>query len=119
MWRILQHDTPDDWVLATGQTQTVRSFVELAFAAVGRRITWQGEGVDEIGIDAASGETLISIDPRYFRPTEVEFLLGDPTKAREKLGWQATTTLEEMVREMVDVDMIIMNNQQNKHNEDL
>jgi GDPmannose 4,6-dehydratase len=118
MWRILQHDKADDWVLATGQTQTVRSFVELAFAAVGRTIVWDGEGVDEVGRDAASGETLVAIDPRYFRPTEVELLLGDPSKARDHLGWQATTSLEEMVREMVASDMMIMENQNNKHNED-
>lgn len=105
MWRIVQHDMPDDWVLATGETRTVREFVELAFAVVDRRIAWQGTGVDEKGYDADTGELLVEIDPRYFRRTEVDVLLGDPTKAYTRLGWKATTTLEEMVREMVESDL--------------
>jgi GDPmannose 4,6-dehydratase len=116
MWRILQHDEAEDWVLATGQTRTVRDFVELSFAAVGRSIHWQGTGVDECGIDSVSGETLVSIDPRYFRPTEVELLLGDPTKAAQKLGCKATTTLEEMVREMIDFDLALMSKQKDRKN---
>ena len=105
MWRILQHDEADDFVLATGETHTVREFVELAFAEVGRTIRWEGEGVDEIGRDAASGEALVRIDERYFRPTEVDHLLGDPTKARTRLGWTHRTTFRELVSEMVAADM--------------
>jgi GDPmannose 4,6-dehydratase len=105
MWRIVQHDTPDDWVLATGVTTTVRRFVEMAFAVVGRTIDWSGQGVEEKGRDAATGQILVEVDPEYFRPTEVELLLGDPTKARDGLGWTATTSLEEMVTEMVESDL--------------
>ncbi len=104
MWRIVQHDAPEDWVLATGVTTTVRRFVELAFAEVGRSIAWSGEGVDEVGRDAANGDVLVRIDPRYFRPTEVDLLLGDASKAKAKLGWQTTTTLETLVSEMVASD---------------
>jgi len=90
MWRILQQDKPDDYVLATGETHSVREFVELAFAEVGRTIIWQGQGVDEVGIDKASGKTLVRIDPRYFRPTEVDLLLGDPPRpARSSAGGTA------------------------------
>ncbi len=105
MWRILQHDRADDWVLATGETTTVRRFVELAFAEVGRTIAWEGHGVDEVGRDVRTGNILISIDPAYFRPTEVDLLLGDPSKAERELGWKARTTLGELVREMVAADM--------------
>jgi len=105
MWRIVQQPEPDDYVLATGETHTVRSFVELAFAEVGRTITWHGVGVDEKGVDAASGDVLVEIDPRYFRPTEVELLLGDPTKAKQKLGWTHTTSFRDMVKEMVQSDL--------------
>ena len=105
MWRIVQHATPDDFVLATGTTTSVRRFVELAFAEVGRTITWSGAGVDEVGRDAATGDALVSIDPRYFRPTEVELLLGDATKARTLLGWQHVTPLEVLIAEMVASDL--------------
>ena len=105
MWRIVQHDVGDDWVLATGETHSVREFVELAFAEVGRMITWDGEGVDEVGRDTATGDALIRIDPRYFRPTEVDLLVGDPTKVRERLGWTHTTRFEDLVREMVRADI--------------
>lgn len=105
MWRIVQQAEPDDYVLATGETHTVRSFVELAFAEIGRTITWQGKGVDEKGLDAATGDVLVEIDPRYFRPTEVELLLGDPTKAEQKLGWKHTTSFRDMVKEMVQSDL--------------
>ncbi len=105
MWRILQQSEPDDYVLATGETHTVREFVETAFAEIGRAIAWRGKGVEEKGVDAKSGETLVEIDRRYFRPTEVEFLLGDATKAREKLGWKHTTGFGELVREMVAADL--------------
>jgi len=105
MWLMLQQDQPDDYVLATGEAHSVREFVELAFACVGRRIEWQGSGVDEKGIDGDSGQVLIEIDPRFYRPTEVETLLGDPSKAREKLGWQHRVSFPELVQEMVEADM--------------
>jgi len=104
MWRIVQHDSAEDWVLATGTTTSVRSFVELAFAEIGRSIAWSGSGIDEIGRCAASGDVLVAIDPRYFRPTEVDLLLGDPAKAKAKLGWEHTSTMEDLVREMVAAD---------------
>ena len=105
MWRIVQHETADDFVLATGETHTVREFVEKAFGNVGKEIEWSGAGVDEIGYDRKSGKELIEIDPRYFRPTEVELLLGNPEKAREALGWKHTISFEELVSEMVESDM--------------
>ncbi len=108
MWRILQHDEPDDYVLATGEMHSVREMIEVAFSEVGRTIAWQGEGVDEKGIDGSSGETLVAVDGRYFRPTEVELLLGDPTKAREKLGWVAKIGFREMIREMVWEDLKLL-----------
>jgi GDPmannose 4,6-dehydratase len=104
MWRMLQQDEADDYVLATGETHTVREFTELAFQTIGRRIEWRGKGVDEKGIDAKTGETLVEIDPRYFRPTEVDLLLGDPRKAHQRLGWRHTTKFDELVREMVHAD---------------
>ncbi len=105
MWRILQEDRPDDYVLATGETHTVRDFVEAAFGHVGRRIAWDGAGVGEKGYDAATGDALVEIDPRYFRPTEVDLLLGDPTKARAKLGWRHRVGFPELVAEMVEADL--------------
>lgn len=105
MWRMLQQPEPDDYVLATGETHSVREFVELAFKEVDRTIEWKGEGVEEVGLDANTGATLISIDPRYFRPTEVELLLGDPSKAHEKLGWKHTTGFGDLVSEMVAADL--------------
>ena len=108
MWRILQQDEPDDYVLATGEFHTVREFVEKAFAVTGRDIEWKGSGVDEIGIDKATGETLVQIDPRYFRPTEVDVLLGNPAKARERLGWRHRIEFDELVRDMVESDMEVV-----------
>jgi len=105
MWRILQQDQPDDYVLATGETHSVREFVELAFARVGRQLEWRGEGVDETGVDRASGAVLVAIDPRYFRPTEVDVLLGDASKAHQRLGWRHKAGFEELVRDMVDADL--------------
>jgi GDPmannose 4,6-dehydratase len=105
MWRILQHDRPDDFVLATGEAHSVREFVELAFAETGRTIGWRGEGSDEVGIDQASGAVLVRIDPRYFRPTEVETLLGDASKAKTMLGWSHMVSFRELVAEMVRADL--------------
>jgi len=112
MWRILQQETSDDYVLATGECHTVREFVELAFAEIGRDVVWRGTDVEEVGIDKASNEILVEIDPRYFRPTEVELLQGDPTKAREKLGWTHKIGFEELVRDMVSSDMEVVAKEQ-------
>ena len=106
-WLILQHDVPDDFVIATGSQSTVRSFVEAAAGQLGMRIEWRGSGQDEHGIDAVSGQTVVRIDPRYLRPTEVETLLGDSTKARRALGWTPEISLDEMVREMVEADLAL------------
>ena len=106
-WLILQQPDPDDYVVATGQQYTVREFLSRAGEVLGFAIEWQGEGTDEIGVDAKSGKTLVRIDPRYFRPTEVETLLGDPTKAREKLGWEPTIGFDELVRGMAEADLEI------------
>ena len=105
MWRMLQQPEADDYVLATGETRTVREFVERSFAEVGRTIEWSGEGVEERGLDAESGDALVEIDPRYFRPTEVDILIGDPSKAHQQLGWRHQTSFEELVREMVAADL--------------
>ena len=116
MWRMLQLDEPEDFVLATGETHSVREFVELAFAEIGRTLEWRGSGLDEVGVDAESGEVLVRIDPRYFRPTEVDFLLGDASKAREKLGWRPRTTFRELVAEMVAHDIEVVKNEKNRRN---
>ncbi len=105
MWRILQHDKPEDFVLATGEMHTVREFVEKAFAHLDIEIEWRGEGVDEKGYNKVSGECLVEVDPKYFRPAEVEQLLGNPAKAKELLGWEATTKFEDLVKEMIEEDM--------------
>ena len=105
MWLMLQQDTPDDYVLATGEAHSVRDFVERAFACTGRQILWRGCGVDEVGICAGSGRELVRVDPRYFRPTEVDLLQGDAAKARARLGWRHRTTFPELVREMVEADL--------------
>jgi GDPmannose 4,6-dehydratase len=105
MWRILQQPEPDDYVLATGESHSVREFVELAFAEIGRRIVWQGEGVAEAGRDPADGRVLVRVDPRYFRPTEVDFLIGDASKAKARLGWRHTTPFPQLVAEMVASDI--------------
>jgi GDPmannose 4,6-dehydratase len=108
MWLMLQQDKPDDYVLATGETHTVREFVERAFAEVGIEIGWKGEGITEHGICRRSGKVLVEVDPTYFRPTEVDILLGDATKAREKLGWTHKITFEQLVAEMVASDLVVM-----------
>jgi GDPmannose 4,6-dehydratase len=105
MWLMLQQDEPDDYVVATGKTHSVREFVELAFLQIGIDIEWQGTGVNEKGINAANRDVLIEIDARYFRPTEVDILMGDPSKAREKLGWEAKVGFEELVKMMVEGDL--------------
>ena len=115
MWRMLQQDEPDDYVLATEETHAVREFVELAFAEIGRTIEWRGEGVAETGVDAASGAVLVRIDPRYFRPTEVELLLGDATKAHTVLGWHHTTPFGGLVHDMVAADLALMRQERDIH----
>jgi GDPmannose 4,6-dehydratase len=105
MWMILQQEVPDDYVLATGEQHSVREFVEKAFAHVDRRIEWRGSSVDEKGIDARSGEVLVEVDARYFRPTEVDLLVGDASKARERLGWRYKTHFDDLVKDMVERDL--------------
>ncbi len=104
-WMILQQDTPDDFVIATGEQHSVREFVERAGAHLGYDIEWHGQGLEERGVDRKTGKVLVKVDPRYFRPTEVETLLGDATKARTRLGWQPEVSFEELVREMVETDL--------------
>jgi len=105
MWMMLQHDTPEDFVIATGETHTVREFVEAAFSHVDIDIEWQGEGVDEKGIDKDTGKVLVEVDPKYFRPTEVDLLIGDPSKAKEELGWEPEFKFKELVQLMVQSDL--------------
>jgi len=111
MWRMLQQEEPDDYVLATGETHTVREFVEKSFAVVGTTIKWMGDAgtVDEYGVNADDeSKVLVRIDPQYFRPTEVELLLGDPTKAKNKIGWESSTSFDDLVREMVEEDVAMV-----------
>jgi GDPmannose 4,6-dehydratase len=105
MWLMLQQDQPDDFVLATGVTNTVRHFVDLAFDRVGVKLKWEGTGVDEKGIDTATGEVVVEVDAKYFRPTEVELLIGDPSKAQKELGWKHKYELTDLVNEMIDADV--------------
>jgi len=105
MWMMLQHDTPEDYVIATGETHTVREFVEAAFKHVDVEIEWQGEDVDEKGIDKDTGKVLVEVDPKYFRPTEVDLLIGDPSKAKEELGWEPEVKFKELVQLMVQSDL--------------
>ena len=106
MWRILQQDQPGDYVLATGESHSVREFVELAFTHVERPVAWHGTGVGEQGLDARTGEVLVEIDPRYFRPAEVDHLRGNPAKAARLLGWKHTTSFPDLVRDMVEADLV-------------
>ena len=115
MWRIVQQDTADDYVLATGETHTVREFVERAFDVVGKTIEWEGEGVDEVGYERKSGAPLILIDPRYFRPAEVDILLGDARKARERLGWRQTVSFDALVAEMVESDLRVITREEGRN----
>jgi len=116
MWLIMQQPEPDDYVLATGETHSVREFVEKAFAFVGRKIEWQGKGKVERGVEVASGRVLIEVDPRYFRPTEVDCLVGDPSKARTKLGWKHKVSFDDLVREMVDADIQALRGETQRRN---
>jgi GDPmannose 4,6-dehydratase len=115
MWLMLQQAAPDDYVLATGRTTSVRRFTEMAFAEAGITIEWRGSGKDETAVDTATGEVLVEIDPRYFRPTEVDRLVGDATKAREKLGWVPERSVEDLVREMVRGDIKVLEGQARRH----
>lgn len=108
MWLMMQQDEPDDYVLATGETTQVRQFVEWAFEDVGMRLEWRGSGLDEKGYDALSGRCIVEVDPAYFRPTEVALLIGDPRKARDKLGWRHETSVRDLCREMVEEDLRVM-----------
>ena len=105
MWRMLQQEKPEDFVLATGVTTTIREFAERAFAEVGITLGWSGIGIDEVGRDTKTGNTVVSVDPTYFRPTEVDLLIGDATKARKKLGWKPTLDLQQMIEEMIASDL--------------
>jgi GDPmannose 4,6-dehydratase len=106
MWLMLQQDEPDDYVVATGETHSVREFTELAFKEAGIYVEWEGEGVNEKGKDVDSGKVLVEVDPAFYRPTEVDLLIGDPSKAREKLGWKTKVSFEELVRMMVKNDLL-------------
>lgn len=108
MWLMLQQDQPDDYVLSTGETTEVRQFVSWAFEDVGIHLEWRGEGVEEKGIDSLTGKVIVEVDPRYFRPTEVDLLIGDPTKAQTKLGWKHETSVRDLCREMVNEDLKVM-----------
>jgi GDPmannose 4,6-dehydratase len=108
MWLIVQQPQPDDYVLATGESHSVREFVGKAFSCIGRRIVWRGKGVAEKGYDASSNQVLVEVDPRYFRPTEVDLLIGDPSKARKKLGWRHKVSFDALVSEMVESDLAEM-----------
>ena len=108
MWLMLQQETPDDYVIATGETRTIREFVEAAFACVDVRIRWEGKNADEIGIDDSMGKTVVKVNPRFYRPAEVELLLGSPAKAEKALGWQREISFNEMVERMVKNDLILV-----------
>ena len=116
MWMIVQQDEPDDYVLATGESHSVREFVERAFARVGRAIEWRGKGVKEQGIEGKTGKVRIEIDPRYFRPTEVDLLIGDPSKARQKLGWRHKVPFDSLISEMVDADLKLIRTEGTRRN---
>jgi GDPmannose 4,6-dehydratase len=116
MWLILQQDTPDDYVLATGESHSVREFVEKAFGHIGRTIVWRGRGIEEKGVDKSTGEALVEVDPRYFRPTEVDCLVGDPSKARAKLGWRHRTSFDTLVADMVQADRVAVRDERERRN---
>ena len=108
MWMMLQQDQADDYVVATGEMHTVREFIEKSFARVGRKIEWQGVAENEVGIDATTGKAVVRIDPRYYRPCEVEQLLGNPAKAKRQLGWEPEVKFEELVQIMTDGDLRLL-----------
>jgi len=110
MWMMLQQDTPDDYVVATGEMHTVREFIERSFELLGHGIAWEGSGVNEVGRDTSDGKIVVRIDPRYFRPAEVEQLLGDPAKAKRQLGWEPQVKFEELVKLMVEADLRYLDN---------
>lgn len=112
MWRILQHPVPDDYVFATGETHAVREFVEIAFKEIGLTVHWEGTGVDERGVCSETGKTLVEVSPKYFRPTEVDLLIGDPAKVKEVLGWESKTSFTDLVREMVVHDIGLLSTSQ-------
>jgi GDPmannose 4,6-dehydratase len=116
MWLMMQQPEPGDYVLATGETHSVREFVKLAFRHVGRTIEWRGEGQNEKGVDGKTGQVLVEVDPSYFRPTEVDLLLGDASKAHQKLGWHHRTSFLELVREMVEADLKEVRWEKSRHN---
>jgi GDPmannose 4,6-dehydratase len=116
MWRIVQQNEPDDYVLATGETHSIREFVEKAFGHVGRTIVWRGSGVEEQGVDQATGQVLVEVDPRYFRPTEVELLVGNSAKAWTKLGWRHTVAFDDLVKEMVSADLVTFQAESQRQN---
>ena len=115
MYLMLQQDNPDDYVLATGETHSVREFIELAFKETGIDIEWRGAGIEEVGVRADSGEVLVQVDPRYFRPTEVELLIGDPSKAKEQLGWTHKCSFADLVKDMVASDLKVVAEEGNTH----
>jgi len=117
MWLMLQQEKPDDYVIATGETHTVREFVELSFAETGRKIAWRGAGTQEQGVDAKTGQVLVSIDAKYFRPTEVEYLHGNPAKAVARLGWRHKTSFRALVSEMVASDLVTMKDEHERRRE--
>jgi GDPmannose 4,6-dehydratase len=119
MWRILQQDEPGDYVLATGKAYTVRDFVERAFAHTGIEIAWEGSGAREVGIDRSTGRTLVEVDPRYFRPTEVNHLEGDPSRSKAKLGWEPKHSFDDLVRDMVESDRATVRREHNAGRGDL
>ncbi|EYC33778.1 hypothetical protein Aduo_011342 [Ancylostoma duodenale] len=108
MWRILQHDKPEDFVIATGKQTTVRDFCNLAFKEIGMELEWEGEGIDEVGKEKGTGIVRVKVNPKYYRPTEVETLLGDPSKAKKVLGWEAQISIDQLVKEMVASDVALM-----------
>jgi len=115
MWMMMQREKPEDFVIGTGETHSVKEFCEKAFAVIGTTLSWKGQGVDEVGIDAKTGKELVKVDPRYFRPTEVDFLLAEPSKAKKVLGWQPEYTFDQLVKEMVEKDIEFLS--QGKENE--
>jgi GDPmannose 4,6-dehydratase len=113
MWKIMQQPEADDYVLATGETHSIRELVEQAFSVIDRSIEWKGNGIDEVGVDAKTGKKLIAVDQRYFRPTEVDILIGDPSKAKQKLGWHHTVSFEDLITEMVEHDIKLLTGRNN------